>query len=97
MSDIVVLQVVAITAVAGTFASVLKVVSRYLESRRQAPGGAALAAVHERLARIEQIVETTAVEVERIAEANRYLAKVLAERGAPAIPPQRSERVITPH
>jgi hypothetical protein len=39
--------------------------------------------VTERLARIEQIVETTAVEVERVAEAQRFTAKVLAERSAP--------------
>jgi hypothetical protein len=34
--------------------------------------------IEERLARIEQIVETTAIEVERIAEAERYSSKLLA-------------------
>ena len=52
----------------------------------------------ERLDRIEMMVETTAIEVERIAEANRFMAKLLSERNATVIPPAKSpERVITPH
>ncbi len=47
--------------------------------------------VSERIARIEQIVETTAVEVERVAEAQRFTAKVLAERNAPGgLPPSHA-------
>jgi hypothetical protein len=53
------------------------------------------------LARIEQIVESTAVEVERVAEANRFMSKLLAERsadrGIEASVPRPSARVITPH
>jgi hypothetical protein len=33
-----------------------------------------------RLERIEQIVDTTAVEVERLSESNRFVAKLLAEK-----------------
>jgi hypothetical protein len=53
----------------------------------------------ERMERIEQIVETTAVEVERVSEAQRFTARVLAERGAGQAPPagQVAGRVITPH
>ncbi len=53
----------------------------------------------ERMARIEQIVETTAVEVERVSEAQRFTAKVLAERAAPGgLPPSHAHgRVNTPH
>jgi hypothetical protein len=62
------------------------------------PANDALAA---RLARIEQIVETTAVEVERVAEAQRYLARSQAEQGGtpPArLPePRPTGRVVTPH
>ena len=36
--------------------------------------------VIRRLERIEQIVDSTAVEVERLAESNRFVAKLLAER-----------------
>jgi len=51
----------------------------------------------QRLERIENAVETTALEVERIAEANRFIAKLLAERGSAVPLPPKSERVITPH
>jgi hypothetical protein len=36
-----------------------------------------------RLERIEQTVESTAIEVERIAEGNRFVSKLLAERSEP--------------
>jgi hypothetical protein len=32
-----------------------------------------------------------------MSEANRFIAKLIAERGAAANPPGRQERVITPH
>jgi hypothetical protein len=53
----------------------------------------------ERIARIEQIVETTAVEVERVSEAQRFTARVLADRAAPGgLPPSHAHgRVNTPH
>ena len=62
---------------------------------RAAPAAGALTDIEARLARIEQVVEATAVEVERIAEAERFTARLLAERkpaegllprGAPAVP-----------
>ena len=36
--------------------------------------------ITRRLERIEQAVETTAIEVERMAEANRFLTKLLAQK-----------------
>jgi hypothetical protein len=42
-------------------------------------------------------VDTTALEVERIAEANRFMAKLLADRATPGAPLPKPERVITPH
>jgi hypothetical protein len=50
-----------------------------------------------RLERIESIVETTALEVERIAEANRFMSKLLADGARPTPMLPRPERVITPH
>ena len=52
---------------------------------------------NDRLERIEMIVEATAIEVERISEANRFMAKLLAERTGAPTPSSRPERVITPH
>jgi hypothetical protein len=53
--------------------------------------GASLTTIEARLARIEQVVETTAVEVERIAEAQRYTSKLLAgQQPSHSVVPGRS-------
>jgi hypothetical protein len=66
-----------------------------LKVERQRP--IAAHGLSERLDRIESAVESTAIEVERIAEANRFIAKLLAERSGATSLPSRPERVITPH
>ena len=48
-----------------------------------------------RLENIEQIVAATAIEVERVAEAQRFAAKQLALKDNPVV--LMPERVITPH
>jgi hypothetical protein len=50
-----------------------------------------------RLARMEQAIDATAVEVERISEAQRFTTKLLVERGHPAVASESPRRVITPH
>ena len=96
-NDILVLQVLVITAGTAVLITSLKLLARYLELRRRPEEPLPGTPLSLRLERIEQIVEATAVEVERIAEANRYMAKLLTERGTPVTPPSRPERVITPH
>ena len=96
---------IAIMAVLGVvaFGTTLKFLLRLIELRHErlrygSPG--ALTDLAARLERIENAVETTALEVERISEANRFVAKLLAERTAVSAPPPplaKSERVITPH
>ena len=70
------------------------------QTRETAPSSptAVEAEVAARLSRIEQIVELTSVEVERVAEAQRFVARQLVEGCAAAIPAGRApERVVTPH
>ena len=43
-----------------------------------------------RLERIEQAVEAVAIEVERIAESQRFAAKIMAEQQKRALPPSES-------
>ena len=51
--------------------------------------------ISDRLGRLETATDTTALEVERISEAQRFTAKVLAERNsAPRLPERKS---VTPH
>jgi hypothetical protein len=58
-------------------------------------------AIESRLARIEDAVETIAVEVERLGEGQRFVTKLLADRSAPSLSEQPknggSGRVTTPH
>lgn len=68
------------------------------EGRRSPATHDANAALAARLARIEQIVETTALEVERVGESQRYAARALAEQSQlPQVERRVPERVITPH
>ncbi len=98
MSDIFALQAVLLVCGTTAFVASLRFLRRYLELRHERALRLPPADLSERLERIEQTVESTAVEVERVAEANRFVAKLLAERGTPigslVKPP---ERVITPH
>ena len=52
-----------------------------------------------RLLRLEQAVEAIAVEVERVAEGQRFLTRALADRGLVSgrTPPAASGHVLTPH
>ena len=99
MSDILILQIAFIAASTVAFAVSLQFLTRFLERKRlaQTPSRDVLA-LHQRLERIEQVVESTAIEVERIAEANRFMSKILVDRANVAIPrATQPERVITPH
>ena len=51
----------------------------------------------DRLERIERIVEASAIEVERLGEAQRMTTRLLGDRLAPPMPDPVPPRVITPH
>ena len=60
----------------------MNLVGRYISDRNKpALSDAAIGELIRRLDRIEQIVDTTGVEVERLAESNRFMSKLLSERG----------------
>ena len=97
MSDILVLQTLVIVCGTVSFVASLRFLRRYLELKHEHRVPPAIDGLSERLERIELTVEATAVEVERISEANRFMAKLLADRSGPPQPSTRPERVITPH
>jgi hypothetical protein len=67
---------------------------RFLRQRREP----VLDAPPDRIEHLVNAVETMAVEVERISEAQRFTTQVLAKRlGDPVDPRRVPERVITPH
>jgi hypothetical protein len=89
----------AISLVCGTvaFLGSLRFLRRYLELKHERRVPIAINGLEGRLDRIESAVESTAIEVERISEANRFMAKLLADRAGATSLPSRPERVITPH
>ena len=76
---------------------------RHRAQRNAAASGASQAELIERLAgevrSLHATLDAVAIEVERLGEGQRYAARLLQERTAPASPPQLSAppRVITPH
>jgi len=55
----------------------------------------------ERLARVEQAVESIAIEIERISEGQRYVTKLMSDRAQPVLQgvaiPAPPRKVDTPH
>jgi hypothetical protein len=97
MSEMLKFQAIAVICCTVSFVASLQVLMRYLELRRKRPLPPPVDSLHERLEHIEQTVDATAVEVERISEANRFMSRLLAERSGGVAPASRPERVITPH
>ena len=97
MTDILTIQVTTIAATTAVLVASLFVLSRYLQGRQRQMPPARDPELLARLERIEQVVESTAVEVERISEANRFMAKLLSERAAVPLPGAPAERTTTPH
>jgi hypothetical protein len=86
-------DIVIVAIVFGTLGTVLFPLARAWARRidgRGAEPAAIPADVTARLERIERAVESVAIEVERISEGQRFVTKVLAERGEAAkLPPAR--------
>jgi hypothetical protein len=92
-------MIVATVAVAAvSLTSIAKVWRKRIEKR---PATTMPDAIEERLARIENAVDVIAVEVERISEAQRFSARLDAERETRRVAnpatPGREGRVVTPH
>jgi hypothetical protein len=69
---------------------------------REAPRELGALGTTSQLRELAQAVDTVAVEVERISEAQRFTAKLLAERAAAPLPPgqpgqRREHGQVTPH
>jgi hypothetical protein len=87
----------ALIAWAAAFAWAKWLKHRYDEYRVNAPASSIEA---ERITRIEQAVETLAVELERIGEGQRYTVKLLEDRLPQRLQTGRSGepgRIVTPH
>jgi hypothetical protein len=89
----------ALGIVFGSFVvmSIARIGRAYFENRGRETPPAFRSDLEERLRRIEAVVESTALEVERIAESNRFMSKLLAERAGSIGTANLPARVTTPH
>lgn len=84
-------------ALAVSVRSIAGIWMKRLETR---PGAVSLDAIDEKLTRIDAAVDVIALEVERISEAQRFTARLMAEREPGQLPPTGrapDARAITPH
>ena len=76
-------EIVALVAIVSTFIGFPLVIVSYLKWKHQAKASGipleAAARIEARMDRIEQAIDTVALEVERVAEGQRWLTKVLAD------------------
>ena len=94
---------------AGAFASLCGFTAAWVGARIGARAGARRALAEQaasnatlradpRLDQLTEAIDAIALEVERMAEGQRFTAKLLAERVQPAIPsPRREAGPVTPH
>jgi hypothetical protein len=82
-------EVIVIPSIFVTLATVLITRMSFRHREKMAelekPRGAADPELQERLARIEQAVDSMAIEMERVGEGQRFLTKVLADSSKPRI------------
>jgi hypothetical protein len=83
----------------ATLGCITKVILTALNRRRPVNGVTtpAIDEIAQRLGRMEQAIDATAVEVERISEAQRFTTKLLVEKGHQAPVEGGRARVVTPH
>src|SRR5687768_12960588 len=79
-------EIVAMVGILSTFIGLPMVIVSYLKWKHQAKGSGipleAAARIEARMERIEQAIDTVALETERVAEGQRWLTKVLTEQSA---------------
>lgn len=91
-------EVIQFALVAGTIiTSVLIIVVAMARRRPRGVEPSALHHIAERLDRIEQAVDSIAIEVERVSEGQRFTSKLLADKAAESVPAKSSARTVTPH
>jgi hypothetical protein len=92
-------ELMVFTGLMAVLGSFTKIILTIINRRRPLSAQAmpALDEIAQRLARMEQALDATAVEVERISEAQRFTTKLLVERGHQAPIENARARVVTPH
>jgi hypothetical protein len=90
-----------IVGMVGGFALLSQVMRQFFKRREgrmgSSRGDARFDEIGLRLETLQNSIDATAIEVERLGEGLRFTTKLLAERNGAWDPPRSPERVITPH
>jgi hypothetical protein len=94
-------EVMVFAGLMATLGCITKIILSAMNRRKpilKEGASATLDDMAQRLARIEQAVDATSVEVERISEAQRFTTKLLVERGHQVGAGDNPRgRIVTPH
>jgi hypothetical protein len=93
--------VLSIVMITGGFALAAAVLRAYVRLKTDKPSTRRaddrLDQISQQLALLQQSVDATSIEVERLGEGLRFTTKVLAERNQPVAELRQPGRVVTPH
>ena len=91
-----ILAMTAILTGGGIAVTLIVSVLRFLSSKRDSSslGSGQLTQLDDRLARMEQAIDSMAIEVERISEGQRFTSRLLAERPAERLAERVGERAV---
>ena len=79
-------MIVAIASMVITFGTIIVIARTWLTRGRSRAPAAEIEPVMDRLLRIEQTLDSVAIEVERISEAQRFATRLLADREQSPVP-----------
>lgn len=99
MSHELIEELMVFAGLMATLGSITKIILTVINRRRTIAGAAvpALEEISQRLGRMEQALDATAVEVERISEAQRFTTKLLVERSHQGPVENARAKIVTPH
>lgn len=100
MNEEMLVDVLVFSGLMATLFCTMKLILLAVDRRKRVPkegSAATLEEIAHRLARMEQAMDATAIEVERISEAQRFTTKLLVERGHQGQGEPSRAKVITPH
>jgi len=100
MNEEMLVDLLVFSGLMATLGCAMKLILIFVDRRKRVLKDSSAATIEEigqRLARMEQAMDATAIEVERISEAQRFTTKLLVERGHQGPGDASRAKVITPH
>jgi hypothetical protein len=89
MTEDIVAMILVFLGLMVTVTTIGRIIVKAIDAKAKRNQPALPSELEGRIARIEQIVEATAIEVERVSEGQRFTVKVLSDRQS-ALLPERS-------